>query len=825
MAKKEFFEFPEQEDPILADSRERDPLLNMFDSGNPDVSLFNMIDGEIANLAGSPIFIYRHIPGGVDDLYDENRSKVFYQKPRKMYGHFDPRPFEENLSEFGIEVTNDQTFTFNKREIENAFGVILAPGDIIKPEFANVYFEIFEVQEDGFEAYGVYHLVCSAKVLRDAEKIIPYDSDADIIPPEYVEFLDQVLTYSDGYKVMVDVRYPGKGKPVTGWPTILMLHGSGGSKEQNAGRGRFAAKHKFCSIAADVRGQGPSAELNPTTSGHQFWSHRAIADVFEYFELVEEKFKSRHYSFIDPDKLGTMGRSQGGIMSFLAAAYADKEPIQSIVDAGWREANHKYPKILCISPETGAPAWAEKIVIRKKDFSGNALSNGYNAEPIPWDPDGSHSQGVHHDPAVHALVGQYFYDNNASGLYSDLMRDDPRWNSTLHPAGTLEQLKTSNTHIQAWMSYDDAWGSPDLLVSSLIEAPTGALRSITISTGGHGSPENSMESSFQLQVNRVALFQYFMQDIPAPVLNYEGGYSPPLIEGHISDNPSIRYAIIPDNPRWKDSEEAEQLLESYFAYDPSSNFHYGTGLVADDHATLHKLYLTKTDDVLGISDVAPSETSTSIAGNSKHKILVEGYDMTSFVNESKAGIYAVKSILHGISSPDVPAHGTVIDLSSLSFGQTEDSAYNMTQDANYIGQASAVLTVSANNPDFHVHVSLFDVYDWGYGTEERYINGATHSVVGHDMITPEEIILPFGVYGYKIKKDHKLRIKIENMAVHRPPYMNRIKFGIFRIVPKWHDFEFNVFHNHPDTSPSRIILPLHALPAPNFVLDRPLVNL
>jgi len=820
MDKKEFFEFPEQEDPILADSRERDPLLNLFDSANPDVNLFNMVDGEIANLAGSPILIYRHIPGGVDDLYDENRTKVFYQKPRRMYGHFTPRPFEENLSEFGIEITNDQTFTFNKREIENAFGVILVPGDIIKPEFSNVYFEIFEVQEDSFESYGVYHLVCSAKVLRDAEKIIPHDSYQDIIPPLYVEFLDQVLTYSDGYKVMVDVRFPGKGRPESGWPTILMLHGSGGSKEVNRGRGVYAAKYGYCSIAADVRGQGPSAELNPTVSGHQFWSHRAVADVFEYFELVEERFKIRHYSFLDFDKFGIMGRSQGGIMSFLGAAYADKYPIQSIIDAGWREATHKYPKILCISPETGSPTWAEKIVIDKKDFSGNALSNGYNDEPIPWDPDGGPSQGVHHDPAVHALVGQYFYDNNASGLYYDLMRDDPRWNSTLYPAGTFEQLKTSNTHIQAWMSYDDAWGSPDLLVSSLIEAPPGAMRAITISTGGHGSPENMMESVFQLQINRVQLFQYFMQDILADVLNYEGAYSPVTYKGPISANPSIRYAVIPDDPRWKDGEEAENILDSFFAYDPSSNFHFGTDLV-DDHCELTTLYLTNDDGVLGISNIEPSSVD-KIAGNSKHEILVEGYDMSSFVNESKAGAYSVNSILHGLTSSEVPSHGTVIDLSSLTFGASEDSLYTV-QPSHYIGQASAVITVSANNPDFHVHVSLFDVYDWGYGVEERYINGGTYSVVGHSMKEPEEITLPFGVYAYELKEGHKLRVKIENMAIHRPPYMNRLRHGIFRIIPKWHDFEFNVYHNHPDTSPSRVILPLHNNPTEK-VLDRPLVR-
>ena len=822
MAKKEFFEGNNPIEALFSDIQKGEDLLRLFKDDLPDVQLFNLVDGELITLAGSPILIYRHIPGGSDDLYDENRSKVFYQKPRRMYGHFDPKPFEESLSEFGIEVENDQTFTFNKREIENAFGGVLLPGDIIKPEFSNVHFEIFEVQEDSFEAYGVYHLLCSAKLLRDADKIIPRDSYSEIEVPTHIEFLDQVLTFSDGYKVMVDVRYGGDGRPVAGWPTILMLHGSGGGKGVNKGRGVYAAKWEYCSITADVRGQGASAELNPTASGHQFWSHRAVADVFEYFELVEERFKIRHYPFLDFDKLGIMGRSQGGIMSFLGAAYADKYPFQSIVDSGWREADHKFPKILCISPETGSPTWAEKIVIDKKDFSGNAISNGYNDDPIPWDPDGGSSQGVHHDPAVHTLVGQYFYDNDASGLYYDLMRDDPRWNNTLYPSGTFEQLKTSNTHIQAWMAYDDAWGSPDMLVSSLIEAPPGAMRHISISTGGHGSPENMMESVWQLQANRVQLFQNFMKDVPAEVLNYEGNFEPYLAEGSLVASPSIRYSIIPDNPRWADGEEAELLLDAYYAYDPSSNFHFGTGLV-DDHCELTTLYLTNNDDVLGISDVEPSPLSPidKIAGSSKHEILVEGYDMSSFVDESKVGVYTVNSILNGLSNPEVPSHGTVIDLSSLSFGDAVDSLYTMPASVLYIGQASAVLTVSANSPDFHVHVSLFDVYDWGEGLEERYINGATYSVTGHSMDEPEEITLPFGVYGYELKKDHKLRVKVENMAIHRPPYMDRISLGIFRIVPKWHDFEFNVYHNHPDTSPSRIILPVHTMDPEQYVLDRP----
>jgi hypothetical protein len=32
-------------------------------------------------------------------------------------------------------------------------------------------YEIIEVQEDSFEAYGVYHYICTAKVLRDSEDV------------------------------------------------------------------------------------------------------------------------------------------------------------------------------------------------------------------------------------------------------------------------------------------------------------------------------------------------------------------------------------------------------------------------------------------------------------------------------------------------------------------------------------------------------------------------------------------------------------------------------------------------------------------------------
>jgi hypothetical protein len=77
----------------------------------------------------------------------------------------------EELGEFGIELTNDQIFTFNKSYIERKLGREVKPGDVIKPVFQEQRYEIFEAVEDSFEAYGVFHIVCSAKLLRDSDDV------------------------------------------------------------------------------------------------------------------------------------------------------------------------------------------------------------------------------------------------------------------------------------------------------------------------------------------------------------------------------------------------------------------------------------------------------------------------------------------------------------------------------------------------------------------------------------------------------------------------------------------------------------------------------
>jgi hypothetical protein len=150
---------------------ERDTRLSLFKKKN-DKNLFNMIDAENIKLSGSRIKVYKYIKSNdIDDIYMESRQKTIAGEPVIVWGHFDPRPIEENLSQFGVEIQYDQVFNFNKSYVESILGSPIEIGDILEPEFQSVKFEVYEVQEDSFEAYGVYHLLVHAKVLRDTEDI------------------------------------------------------------------------------------------------------------------------------------------------------------------------------------------------------------------------------------------------------------------------------------------------------------------------------------------------------------------------------------------------------------------------------------------------------------------------------------------------------------------------------------------------------------------------------------------------------------------------------------------------------------------------------
>jgi len=147
--------------------------LSLFDRNSNDLELFNLVDDELIKLSGSKIYYYKaYIDDSYDKVYLETRNRVLSKTPITLWASFDPKAIEEEMSEFGLELTNEQIFVFNKSYIEINIGRAPREGDVIKTTFQNIKYEIFEVQEDSFEGYGSYHYNCFAKVLRDTEEIV-----------------------------------------------------------------------------------------------------------------------------------------------------------------------------------------------------------------------------------------------------------------------------------------------------------------------------------------------------------------------------------------------------------------------------------------------------------------------------------------------------------------------------------------------------------------------------------------------------------------------------------------------------------------------------
>ena len=154
---------------------EKDSELSLFRK-KADKNLFNLIDAETIRLSGSRVNIYKYIASNdVDEVYMESRQKTISPTPISVWSHYDPRPIEENLSEFGVEIQYDQVFIFNKSYLNSILGRDVVPGDIIEPEFQSIKFQVYEVQEDSFESYGVYHLMAHATVLRDTKDVTNED--------------------------------------------------------------------------------------------------------------------------------------------------------------------------------------------------------------------------------------------------------------------------------------------------------------------------------------------------------------------------------------------------------------------------------------------------------------------------------------------------------------------------------------------------------------------------------------------------------------------------------------------------------------------------
>ncbi len=130
-------------------------------------------------------------------------------------------------------------------------------------------------------------------------------------------FVDQLTVYSDGYRTLLDIRYPDVAAPATGWPCLVVVHGGSGNRNRSwvVTIADMMARAGYVTLAYDTGNNGATTVLNPP--GRRTDVER-VRDLAEIFYLAEQTLCAT----LDDRRLAVMGKSGGGKHALWAASFS-----------------------------------------------------------------------------------------------------------------------------------------------------------------------------------------------------------------------------------------------------------------------------------------------------------------------------------------------------------------------------------------------------------------------------------------------------------------------------------------------------------------------
>ncbi len=134
---------------------------------------------------------------------------------------------------------------------------------------------------------------------------------------------DVPIVYSDGYRTRLDARLPTAGAPATGWPAVVVVHGSGGSRKSPWVQelAHELATRGYVALAYDTGNQGVTTTLNPPGMRGDDLRLTDLAEIVHLAEL-------RYGTSLDDTRLAVFGHSAGGKHALWAAAWSGRPLLQ-----------------------------------------------------------------------------------------------------------------------------------------------------------------------------------------------------------------------------------------------------------------------------------------------------------------------------------------------------------------------------------------------------------------------------------------------------------------------------------------------------------------
>lgn len=266
--------------------------------------------------------------------------------------------------------------------------------------------------------------------------------------------LDSVVRYDFTIKLRDDVILdclkfiPTNPGPTGGWPTVIMCHGYGDSKEILAKFCHDQAQYGYYTATYSIRGQGKSGGLSNLISTVE------MKDLLEFINYV--KIDSVNGS--DPDNILIMGGSQGGLIPYMAAC--NGALVKTIISA-----------------------------LAPPDFASSWIENGCIKMTLLWTV--SYTPDLARYNATVSRFPVWIYANNKE-----------KWDSLAYwlPPGRdfINQVPNCKVPMIIEGSWQDKFFNADgqLKTASLMNAP---FRQYIGAVIGHGSDQSASENEWHMQ--------------------------------------------------------------------------------------------------------------------------------------------------------------------------------------------------------------------------------------------------------------------------------------------------------------------------------------
>ena len=171
--------------------------------------------------------------------------------------------------------------------------------------------------------------------------------DHDGLAAEHVAFT------AEPDQIVPGIVLKPKGEPARRRPAVIVLHGTGGFKEQNLELLATLARRGFLAVAIDGRYHGERSRAGNGTDDYYAAIARAYRDGKSHpwlFDTVYDVGRTIDYlatrDDVDATRIGLMGFSKGGMETYLAAAVDSRVavavPCISVQSFAWGLANDRW---------------------------------------------------------------------------------------------------------------------------------------------------------------------------------------------------------------------------------------------------------------------------------------------------------------------------------------------------------------------------------------------------------------------------------------------------------------------------------------------------